>query len=137
MSETAWRFTQFVIHPHQLAILRSNLPLVYLTGPPGTGKTLVLILKTLEWVRDGHHVHVVSTWDESLPVSHLIVSQVQKTEPAAKQLVHLRQFDLWKQNEGVDTAVTTLSTLARDGLLHVITDEVGPDSTDPKRSAAG
>ena len=136
VSETAGRVTQLVVHPGQLAILRSDPPLAYLTGPPGTGKTLVLVLKALEWLRDGHDVHVVSTWDESLSVSHVIVCQIQGTEPEARSRVHLHEFDLWKQHNGVEMAVATLVALSRPGgVLHVLTDEVGPDSTDPKRSA--
>ena len=38
-------------------------------GPPGTGKTVVLMLKAGQWLTEGHDVHVVSLYRESIAAS--------------------------------------------------------------------
>ena len=79
--------------------------------------------------RHQHHVHVVSTWDESVPTSLKIVSQLEQTAgPSATNRVHLHQFDLWKDPGAVAAAVATLVACAGEGPLHVLVDEMGPDS---------
>ena len=50
----------------------------------------------------------------------------------------MHEFYLWKREaeDSVDKAVTRLAQCARDGVLHIVTDEMAPDSFHPKRSVS-
>ena len=122
MAETSHRFTRIVLHPYQVDVLHNHLPLVFLTGPPGTGKTLVLVVRALDWLHRGWHVHVLCLWVSSLAASQLIVHQLQQSAGQAGQHVHLHVFDLDKDGQ-VEEAVKCLVAAASQGPLCVIVDE--------------
>jgi putative protein kinase ArgK-like GTPase of G3E family len=60
VSEIARRFSALVLTREQLELLASETPLVFLTGPPGSGKTSLLVLKAVQWVKEGRFVCVLS-----------------------------------------------------------------------------
>ena len=128
MWETGWRFTNIVLYPSQVGILHSSLSCVFLTGPPGTGKTLMLVLKALDWLRQGADVHVVSTWAGSLAASVMIVHQVKHlAEASARQRIQLHRCDLKVGQGDVPAEVTKQVEMflrkAQGRRLHVIIDE--------------
>jgi len=130
VAHTAWRFTQLVLHPRQLAVLNdSTQRLVFLAGPPGCGKSTVLFLKALDWLRRGKHVQVVSVGDWSQAASHMIFGQLQQTaEPTATGRLHLHSFDLhpcqYDYQTRLAAAVSALLAASQNGELFVIADEI-------------
>ena len=124
MAETSHRFTRIVLHPYQVDVLHNHvhLPLVFLCGPPGTGKTLVLVVRALDWLDRGWHVHILCLWKESLAASQLIVHQLQQSAGQAGQNVHLHVFDFDVEGQ-VEEAVKCLVAAASQGPLCVIVDE--------------
>ncbi|XP_076452141.1 uncharacterized protein LOC143287758 [Babylonia areolata] len=130
VSETGRRFTQIMLTPFQQALQNSHEPLVALTGPPGTGKSLMLLLKALDWLREGWHVHIVSTWHQSLAMSLHIAHQLERTlgAGAVKGRVHLLELDLLKGGQEVERGVWALLQASRERLaagqpLCVVLDE--------------
>ncbi|XP_070188639.1 uncharacterized protein [Littorina saxatilis] len=122
VSETAARFMEFVLHQEQIKVLNSGEHLVYLTGPPGTGKTVMLILQGEQWLKDGHDVHVVSMYDESLAASLFMIHSLRAKCQTKGHKVHLHEHQLG--TEDIDEAVDKLAACAQDGHLYVIVDEV-------------
>ncbi|KAK7107741.1 hypothetical protein V1264_015606 [Littorina saxatilis] len=125
VSETAARFMDFVLHQNQIMILNSGEHLVYLTGPPGTGKTVMLILQAEQWLKNGHDVHVISMYGESLAASLFMFHSLQAKCETKRHKIHLHEYQL--RNEGTDDmvkAVDELAACAQDGRLYVIVDEV-------------
>lgn len=133
VSETGERIARLTLTPDQVELLCRAPPRVYITGPPGTGKTVVLVLMGLQWLREGHDVHVVSTWRESRAVSYLIEKQLNhtlaaggRTEGEGEGKVYRHDYDLVDKDTPV-CAATELATHATNGSLYVIADEAGPD----------
>ncbi|KAL8595387.1 hypothetical protein ACOMHN_024086 [Nucella lapillus] len=126
VGEVGDRFARVMLTPRQVGVLHSGPPLTFLTGPPGTGKTVGLVLKGLQWLRAGGHVHVCSTWYKSLAASCSIVQQLQRLagEEGGRR-VHLHEFVLSRRGQrSVQRAVETLTAaVARPGPLNVIADE--------------
>ncbi|XP_070178268.1 uncharacterized protein [Littorina saxatilis] len=122
VSETAACFMEFVLHQGQIKVLNSGEHLVYLTGPPGTGKTVMLILQGEQWLKDGHDVHVVSMYDESLAASLFMIHSLRAKCQTKGHKVHLHEHQLG--TEDIDEAVDKLAACAQDGHLYVIVDEV-------------
>lgn len=121
---------QITLSPEQHRLVNMNVPKLFLAGPPGTGKTMVLLLKGIQWLRQGHDVHVVSTgWWSIVSCSmlcHLLLQikrKLQADNVATGQL-HLVEFDFEKD---MDTAMATLSDVMKKGPLYVIADEARPE----------
>ncbi|XP_070209685.1 mediator of RNA polymerase II transcription subunit 12-like [Littorina saxatilis] len=123
VAETGLIHSLLALYPDQVDLLSDNtLCCVHLRGPPGTGKTIVLVLKAIQWLHQGHDVHVVSVVNESRAVSLLIERQLQcvlDSNPASgfgtvhRHVVHDYPY-----------TVNKLAALASDGELYVIADEV-------------
>ncbi|XP_025091209.1 uncharacterized protein LOC112562280 isoform X1 [Pomacea canaliculata] len=135
VSETGERIARLTLTPDQVELLCRAPPRVYITGPPGTGKTVVLVLMGLQWLREGHDVHVVSTWRESRAVSYLIEKQLNHTLAAGGRTegdgegegkVYRHDYDL-VDKDTPEGAAKELATHATNGSLYVIADEAGPD----------
>lgn len=125
VAETGRRMARITLYPAQVHLVDSKgLWRTYLAGPPGTGKTIVLIIKGVQWVSRGKHVHVVSTWEKSIAASYLI--QYQLSGAASSRQVHLHLYNL-NNSDNVHTAVSQLVKLVQDDELYVIADEAGPD----------
>ncbi|KAK7096075.1 uncharacterized protein [Littorina saxatilis] len=138
VAETANRFAPALIllHPNQLQVCQQEFqePLVYLCGPPGTGKTLILILRAITWIKEKHKpVHVVSTREGNIAVSHMINQQlkemakqtgIQGPEGTAGQAenpwVRLHIFDLPIYTKA---SVEELAKSEPEGELFIIVDE--------------
>ena len=75
--ETGKRFSTLILLPQQRDVLASEERLVYLVGPPGSGKTLLLILKGVQWVREGRYVCVLTAKAGPSPVALVIMHQVR------------------------------------------------------------
>lgn len=129
VSLTGECYAQITLFPEQVHLLNTAPPRVFLSGPPGTGKTVVLQLMGTEWLRRGHHVYVVSTWEESRAACCMLLHVLQQTVNtrlrgrANPDRLHLRQFDLAK--EDVEEVVRDLTKAALEGTLYVIVDEAG------------
>lgn len=81
------------------------------------------MLKGLDWLQQGHNVHVVSVGLNEQAVSSLIYHQLQKTEPLRSAQLFFHSFSLDTDETAVSTAVSTLAEKAVNGQLHVIIDE--------------
>lgn len=141
MAEAGNRMALLALYPEQLALLKEQLPLVFLTGPPGTGKSIVLVLKGLEWLRLGCTVHVVSTWDISRISCYLLHHQLKKTMEESweeysestenkkfkTERVCYHEFN-FRNGQDVKRAIEELVNEAQEGKLYVLADEVGPDA---------
>ncbi|XP_005112279.1 uncharacterized protein LOC101862849 [Aplysia californica] len=82
--QCAQRFARFVLLPHQLKILTSNEPRVYLYGPPGSGKTLLLLLKAKEWLLEGRTVIMINAREFStsgFPLAHGLERKIRMMVP--------------------------------------------------------
>nr|KAG5688058.1 hypothetical protein BaRGS_017812 [Batillaria attramentaria] len=129
VSEVGERMARVVLTPRQVGLVSRPQRMVCLTGPPGTGKTLLLVLIGLDWLWQGHDVHVVSWWILGLPVSLLIYHQLQMTlqndpnVPANAGKVYFHHFDLYTANYDVSSAINKLVGAAKNGELYVIMDE--------------
>ncbi|XP_025111915.1 uncharacterized protein LOC112574813 [Pomacea canaliculata] len=83
----------------------------------------------IQWLRCGHHVYVVSTWDGILAACsmlyHLLLQTVktQQSEGVSPGQPHLLQYDLDFDSD-VEKAVNDLSQAASGGSLYVIADDV-------------
>ena len=145
VSETARRVSQLTLYPDQVAVL-NNPPssCVFLHGPPGCGKTVMLVLKAIQWLRDGHDVWLISTNEDNLAVSILMEEQIRETlratappaETTAPQVGTLtRHFVDCEATPGMVTVGHMDNLLAwigdaldrsRNASLHVIMDDVDP-----------
>lgn len=126
---------QITLFPEQIDLLNRDPSLVFVAGPPGTGKSVALLLKGIQWLKDGHDVHVVSTGDWSLAVCsmlhRLMLEALQKSQQTGVQgsgKVHLVQYDFTRLDE-VERAVTDvenyLSQLPKGKSCYIIADEAG------------
>lgn len=102
------------LFPEQVQLLNTATPRVCLVGPPGTGKTVVLLLKGMEWLRRGHHVHVVSTCTHSRAACRMLyylllraVSTQQLAGVSPNQL-HFLQHDFFLYLKARRRPLTTL-----------------------------
>ena len=59
-------------------MLERKDPSLFITGPPGTGKSILLALKAVQWVKQGHHVHLPVLWQGSHLASHAIVRRARE-----------------------------------------------------------
>ena len=129
VSEIGERLARLVLTPGQLDILTRAPDMVCLSGPPGTGKTVVLVMVGLQWLRQGHDVHVVCTSLAAIAVSRLIYHQLtmtlreDPTTPPTAGTVHFHLFDLHSGDSEVARAVTTLVAASRGQQLHILMDE--------------
>ncbi|KAK7091343.1 uncharacterized protein [Littorina saxatilis] len=134
VAETGLIHSLLALYPDQVDLLSDNtLRCVHLRGPPGTGKTIVLVLKAIQWLHQGHDVHVVSVTRESDAVSFLIERQLQcvlGSNPASGfGTVHrhaVQDLPYFKANK--------LAALASDGELYVIADEILGSLNDSPRA---
>jgi hypothetical protein len=94
------------------------------------GKTVMLVLQGLRWLRQGHDVHVLSTWAASFSSSCVIQNQLIATmetadvtdEPPGRVLVH--RYDFFNDETQVERAVHELTDdVTEGGVLCVIMDE--------------
>ncbi|KAK7091348.1 hypothetical protein V1264_009041 [Littorina saxatilis] len=124
VAETGLIHSLLALYPDQVDLLSDNtLCCVHLRGPPGTGKTIVLVIKAIQWLHQGHDVHVVSVVNESRAVSLLIERQLQcvlGSNPASGfGTVHRHDVNPYTPPDA-----NKLAALASDGELYVIADEV-------------
>ncbi|XP_076456734.1 uncharacterized protein LOC143291034 [Babylonia areolata] len=104
VAELGLRFSRLALYPDQVDMLNSSLPpCVYLRGPPGCGKTVVLVLKALQLLNQGKHVHLICVSQEGRAVTALIRHQLNACLPSTN-LLHLHSFDI-KKTEDVEAAV--------------------------------
>ena len=153
-AETGLRVSSLALYPDQVRVLNDpNSPCVYLHAPPGCGKTVMLVLKALQWLREGHHVHLMVLSESAFAVSTLMESQIRHTLGAAAPpdvgTLTRHVFGFAKPSadvinaspEEVSQAIRTLksqrlcagvSTLkaahSQDGHVYVIIDEADADS---------
>ncbi|KAK7479369.1 hypothetical protein BaRGS_00029361, partial [Batillaria attramentaria] len=124
------KLARLVLTPDQLTLLSAGHDLVMLTGPTGTGKTAVLGLKGLQWLREGHDVHVPSTLPSTRASSRLIYYQLQltlsedPTMPSTAGKVHLHLFDICNAPGDKERVVNTLASASKDQELFVLMDEI-------------
>ncbi|XP_025107949.1 uncharacterized protein LOC112572468 isoform X1 [Pomacea canaliculata] len=127
VSATGMCFAEITLFPEQVNLLQRGRPRVLLHGPPGTGKTVMLQLMATDWLRNKQLVHVVSTWDKSLPSCTMLYNLLQTTldEEGAgtpSQLMFLKYE--FRDKADVEKAVNDLVQAAHKNPLHVIVDEV-------------
>ena len=134
MAETGLIMSTLALYPAQVDLLATHPDSpqsAALSGPPGTGKTVVLVLKGLQWLRQGRTVHVVSGDGGSRSISFLIEAalraEARRQDTAAGPpasasggMVQRHQLDYISR---VAAAVDELASLAWDGQLFVIMDE--------------
>ncbi|KAK7095123.1 hypothetical protein V1264_006573 [Littorina saxatilis] len=129
VSETGNRFSpvDIVLHPRQVEIINDpNLKQVFLSGPPGTGKTLIMVMKGLEWIRQGKPVHIVSCYNTCLASSYMIASQLERSGgPGAQQLIHFHNLNMtYERNRVIEMLVEWARMQSSGGQeLYVIMDE--------------
>lgn len=119
-----------ILFPEQIELLNRASPRVFIVGPPGTGKTTVLLLMATEWLRYGHDVYVLSTWESSLAATHMLHHQLQQMLKTHLAKVPTHGQVLVKILNGEKDFIQDLDDLTRaasKGGLHIIADEVGPD----------
>lgn len=155
VSEAGEIFAQITLHHHQVELLQdmarhldslhalselsaadaseaSSSRRLFVCGPPGTGKSVVLLLAAREWLRRGHDVQVVITWNESRLASylleHLLLASLSALAKPGQTLgkVCLHEFDFLKAHKMLK-AVQSLVKEAKSGSLFVVCDEAGPD----------
>ncbi|XP_025107952.1 uncharacterized protein LOC112572468 isoform X3 [Pomacea canaliculata] len=129
VSATGMCFAEITLFPEQVSLLQRGRPRVLLHGPPGTGKTVMLQLMATDWLRNKQLVHVVSTWDKSLPSCTMLYNLLQNTldEEGAgtpSQLMFLKYE--FREETDVEKAVNDLVQAANKNPLHVIVDEEDP-----------
>ena len=121
VAEVGLILSTLALYPDQIDLLNDKtLQCVHIHGPPGTGKTVVLVLKGIQWLREGHDVHVLSTSGRSLAVSIQIerhLRQVLGLSPGPS--VHRTVIKPCDEKD-----VLGFAKLARGGMLHVIADEM-------------
>ncbi|XP_070208594.1 early endosome antigen 1-like [Littorina saxatilis] len=133
VAETGLIHSLLALYPDQVDLLSDNtLCCVHLRGPPGTGKTIVLVLKAIQWLHQGHDLHVVSVTKESRAVSILIERQLQCVlcQNPASGIGTVHRHDV---NRDIDDVVNKLAALASDGQLYIIADEVFEGPTKYRR----
>lgn len=127
LSEAGDRLSRLVLTPQQVALLASPEPRVFVTGPPGTGKSIVLVLKGVQWLKEGEDVHVVSTFSNSLAVSSLIHHQMSLTIKASEEQgvgkPHLHNFQFFEDEGQVELAVETMVAAAEKQRVNILVDE--------------
>ncbi|XP_025101013.1 uncharacterized protein LOC112568121 isoform X2 [Pomacea canaliculata] len=132
-------FAQINLYPEQIEILHAACPRLFLAGPPGTGKSVMLQLRAAEWIRGGHEVHVLSTWEKSRLASSILyhflltVSTQNKnqTEPEHADRVRLHHFDFWRGKDEKKALNYFKELSTKKGCLYIVADEVGPDYSWP------
>ncbi|KAL8614991.1 hypothetical protein ACOMHN_051852 [Nucella lapillus] len=125
ISEVGHRLTTLSLYPQQLYLLQSGGLRVFLHGPPGTGKTTLLLLKALQWLREGQIVFVVSTLFQSLAASNLVHHQLFKTmSPEHKDNLRFLALELFDSST-IEYALMTLIDGVLDKSLCIIADEAG------------
>ncbi|XP_070202895.1 uncharacterized protein [Littorina saxatilis] len=132
--ELGRRLALLVLTLQQLGLMNRDPPLVYITGAPGTGKTVVLVLQGVRWLRQGHDVHVLSTWDATRAVSTSIKQQLEMSLSAGPTpsltpgSVSYHRYDILGREADVEQAVNDLLACVKNGHLHVLLDEAFFDS---------
>lgn len=132
--------SRLTLLPQQVNVLHEAPPRLFACGPPGTGKTVVLLLQAVEWLRQRHEVHVVSTWKYSRAASlrlraQLLASQAQARKEGEQEdtsitpvnAVSMHEYNFENGLDDVDRAVEELACLAKGTNLCVIADEAGPE----------
>ncbi|XP_025115937.1 uncharacterized protein LOC112577155 isoform X2 [Pomacea canaliculata] len=135
VSEVGNRLRKLVLTPQQIDLLVTAPSRVFLSGPCGTGKTVVLVLMALQWLYQGHDVHIVSSWVLGLAASYLVHHQLEGTmqayqnrsQPTGK--VHIHFYNFQKGEEEVTKSINDLVNFAKNETLHIVMDEVYPDPT--------
>ena len=141
-AETGLRVARLALYPDQVRILNDpNSPCVYLHAPPGCGKTVMLVLKALQWLREGHHVHLMALSQPAFAVSAVVEMQIRHTLAAAAALnagaLVRHVFKYWKLNSAnigkleaeIQQSINTLkATRSQDGCAYVIIDEADADT---------
>ncbi|XP_070203700.1 uncharacterized protein [Littorina saxatilis] len=136
VAELGRRLALLVLTLQQLGLLNRDPPRVCITGAPGTGKTVVLVLQGVRWLREGHDVHVLSTWYETRAVSTSITQQLGMSLSAGPKpsltpgSVTYHTYDFYNREEDVEKAVTDLVACVKNGHLYVLLDEAYFDSSD-------
>lgn len=133
VSEVGNRLRKLVLTPQQIDLLVTAPSRVFLSGPCGTGKTVVLVLMALQWLHQGHDVHIVSSWVLGLAASYLVHQQLEGTmqayqnrsQPTGK--VHIHFYNFQKGEEEVTKSINDLVNFAKNETLHIVMDEVYPD----------
>ncbi|XP_070203156.1 uncharacterized protein [Littorina saxatilis] len=129
VAELGRRLALLVLTLQQLGLLNRDPPRVCITGAPGTGKTVVLVLQGVRWLRQGHDVHVLSTWHPTRAVSTSITQQLEMSLSAGQTpsltpgSVSYHTYDFWNREEDVDQAVTDLLACVNNDHLYVLLDE--------------
>ncbi|KAL8602626.1 hypothetical protein ACOMHN_017362 [Nucella lapillus] len=126
-AETGLRYSSIALTPAQVALLNSQPEpqFVHLQGPPGTAKTVVLLLKALQWVRQGRQVVVVSGDVRSRAVTRLVEAQLRSMEPAAAANIQRLCYDFSDDGFSAGAAVARLQRHIRPGPVLIIFDEAG------------
>ncbi|XP_070203630.1 uncharacterized protein [Littorina saxatilis] len=132
--ELGRRLALLVLTLQQLDLMSRDPPLVCITGAPGTGKTVVLVLQGSRWLRQGHDVHVLSTWGDTWAVNTSITQQLEMslragpTPSLTPGSVSYHRYNLWDREADVEQAVNDLLACVKNGHLHVLIDEAFFDS---------
>ncbi|CAG5116000.1 unnamed protein product [Candidula unifasciata] len=120
--ETGHRYTQVVLSPQQVELLKHEDQYMYLWGPAGSGKTLLLSLKGRQWLRRDWNVAIVNTrlGSRGRTVGQVIETTINKTEGLRKKVMRI-DLDLMDNEE---TLLSIVSEHVRGETFHFLLDEI-------------
>ncbi|BFZ25574.1 hypothetical protein BsWGS_28613 [Bradybaena similaris] len=120
--ETGNRYTQVVLSPQQVELLKHEDQYMYLWGPAGSGKTLLLSLKGRQWLRRDCNVAILNTrlGSRGRTVGQVIETTINKTEGLKRKVMRI-DLDLMDNEE---TLYSIVSEHVKGETFHFLLDEV-------------